>query len=91
MDVLLVRSFSFSYFSSYKITSIVYEQAKARWNIYRSLHTHLLQCASLRSPTLKKMAKKIQKNLDNDVIITSEEALLLSLAVIDKILVVIIL
>ena len=28
---------------------------------------------------LKKMAKKIQKKLDNDVIITSEEALLLSL------------
>lgn len=89
MDVLLVRSFSFSYFSSYKITSIVYEQAKARWNIYRSLHTHLLQCASLRSP-IKKNGEKNSKTSGQRRHNNFRRSFTV-VAVIDKILVVIIL
>lgn len=79
MDVLLVRSFSFSYFSSYKTTSIVYEQAKARWNIdhYTPIYCNVHPSALQFKKNGEKNSKKIGQRRHS--LITSEEALLLSL------------
>lgn len=87
---MLVRSFSFSYFSSYKITSIVYEQAKARWNIdhytpiYCNVHPSALQFKKNGEKNSKKIGQRRHNNFRRSFTVVA-------VLVIDKILVVIIL